>query len=81
VTFCPVFYSRWERERAIKKWAARDAAELEQYEIGVEQEPGSGGKESVESTIRNLAGQIRSRHAKHRMQRGDSVLTTRIPSL
>ena len=26
------------------------------YEVGVEQEPGSGGKESAESTIRNLAG-------------------------
>jgi predicted phage terminase large subunit-like protein len=26
------------------------------YEVGVEQEPGSGGKESAESTIRNLRG-------------------------
>ena len=26
------------------------------YEIGVEQEPGSGGKESVEATIRMLVG-------------------------
>jgi len=26
------------------------------YEVGVEQEPGSGGKESAEATIRNLAG-------------------------
>ena len=26
------------------------------YEVGVEQEPGSGGKESAESTIGNLRG-------------------------
>jgi hypothetical protein len=26
------------------------------YEIGVEREPGSGGKESAEATMRNLAG-------------------------
>jgi len=26
------------------------------YEVGVEMEPGSGGKESAENTLRNLAG-------------------------
>jgi predicted phage terminase large subunit-like protein len=47
-----------ERERQIKAWAERDRANCRPgaYEIGVEQEPGSGGKESAESTIRNLAG-------------------------
>jgi predicted phage terminase large subunit-like protein len=47
-----------ERERHIKFWAERDRASLRPgaYEVGVEQEPGSGGKESAESTIRNLAG-------------------------
>jgi predicted phage terminase large subunit-like protein len=47
-----------ERERHIKAWAERDRASLRSwsYEVGVEQEPGSGGKESAESTVRNLAG-------------------------
>jgi len=49
-------WSALERERHIKEWSKRDADMLEQYEIGVEQEPGSGGKESAESTIRSLAG-------------------------
>jgi predicted phage terminase large subunit-like protein len=49
-------WSALERERQIKEWSKQDAATLEQYEIGVEQEPGSGGKESAENTIRNLAG-------------------------
>ena len=26
------------------------------YEVGIEQEPGSGGKESAENTVRNLVG-------------------------
>ena len=45
-----------EREDHIKAWADRDSALYPAYEIMVEQEPGSGGKESAESTIRNLAG-------------------------
>jgi len=49
-------WSALEREKIIKECSKRDAAMLEQYEIGVEQEPGSGGKESAESTIRGLAG-------------------------
>jgi predicted phage terminase large subunit-like protein len=47
------------REQHIKQWAEHDSAVLDEswkYEIGVEQEPGSGGKESAENTIRNLAG-------------------------
>jgi predicted phage terminase large subunit-like protein len=33
-----------------------DATRYGSYDIGIEQEPGSGGKESVERTISNLAG-------------------------
>ena len=51
-------WSALEREEKIKFWATRDAANSRPgaYEVGVEQEPGSGGKESAESTIRNLRG-------------------------
>jgi predicted phage terminase large subunit-like protein len=42
-----------ERERIIKQTAGMDGRAVQ---IGVEQEPGSGGKESVQSTVRNLAG-------------------------
>jgi predicted phage terminase large subunit-like protein len=47
-----------DREEKIKFWAERDRANSRPgaYEVGVEQEPGSGGKESAESTIRNLRG-------------------------
>ena len=47
-----------ERELQIKQWAQRDKAQLRagSYEIGVEQEPGSGGKESAEATLRMLSG-------------------------
>ena len=47
-----------EREEKIKFWAERDRAKSRPgaYEVGVEQEPGSGGKESAENTIRNLRG-------------------------
>ena len=47
---------RWateERERIIKETAVTDGQSVT---IMVEQEPGSGGKESAENTIRNLAG-------------------------
>lgn len=42
-----------EREKIIRDTAEADGANVKIY---VEQEPGSGGKESVESTIRNLSG-------------------------
>lgn len=51
-----VAHGRWaalERERMIKTWAETDGFWVQVF---VEQEPGSGGKESAESTIRNLAG-------------------------
>lgn len=51
---------RWgalEREQRIKAVAARDRANIKgPYEIIVEREPGSAGKESAEATIRNLVG-------------------------
>jgi predicted phage terminase large subunit-like protein len=42
-----------KRERIIRATAESDTNEVEIY---IEQEPGSGGKESAQSTIRNLAG-------------------------
>jgi phage terminase large subunit-like protein len=54
-------WSALERERIIKQRAESDQEVLHScgkwdYRILVEQEPGSGGKESAEATIRNLAG-------------------------
>jgi predicted phage terminase large subunit-like protein len=52
---------RWgalEREQKIKLLADADAKLFKSYEVGVEQEPGSGGKESAEATVRNLAGKV-----------------------
>ena len=49
-------WSALDRERQIKEWAVADSKTCESYEVVVEQEPGSGGKESAENTIRNLAG-------------------------
>ena len=54
-----VVAGRWsalEREKRIKFWANTDSKLYKNYEIRVEREPGSGGKESAENTIRNLAG-------------------------
>lgn len=42
-----------ERERLIRLTAQRDGRRVT---IGIEQEPGSGGKESTQNTIRRLAG-------------------------
>jgi predicted phage terminase large subunit-like protein len=50
-------WSALERERLIKFWARADSEQIKSsYEVVVEQEPGSGGKESAEATIRNLSG-------------------------
>lgn len=50
-----------EREKTIQSTAHLDGKEVE---IWIEQEPGSGGKESAESTIKNLSGfRIRSERA------------------
>ncbi len=45
-----------DRERIIRATAEADRAKYGHVRISVEQEPGSGGKESAESTIRNLIG-------------------------
>jgi len=46
-------YSALERERIIRQTAELDGRDVT---IWIEQEPGSGGKESAESTVRMLAG-------------------------
>jgi len=46
-------WSALERERRIKQTAESDGRKVK---VWIEQEPGSGGKESAESTIRNLSG-------------------------
>ncbi|HVX56438.1 MAG TPA: phage terminase large subunit [Candidatus Saccharimonadales bacterium] len=54
-----VVHGQWlslEREQRIKYWAEVDRKMYKNYHIGVEQEPGSGGKESAENTVRMLAG-------------------------
>ena len=48
-------WGAYERERQIKFWADDDARVYRNYEVGIEQEPGSGGKESAENTVRNLS--------------------------
>jgi predicted phage terminase large subunit-like protein len=47
-----------ERERVILQTAQADAVKYGRggFYVGIEQEPGSGGKESAENTIRNLRG-------------------------
>lgn len=53
-----VVKGRWSsggREQAIKQTAELDGRTVH---VWVEQEPGSGGKESAENTVRNLAGWI-----------------------
>ena len=42
-----------KRERIIRETAERDSRAIP---IGIEEEPGSGGKESAQNTVRNLAG-------------------------
>jgi predicted phage terminase large subunit-like protein len=49
-------WSVFERESIIKRTAVVDRARYGNVVVIVEQEPGSGGKESAEATIRNLAG-------------------------
>jgi predicted phage terminase large subunit-like protein len=49
-------WSALDRERMIKQTAAVDRNLYPTVKIGVEQEPGSGGKESAEATVRMLFG-------------------------
>ncbi|MHA1344962.1 MAG: phage terminase large subunit [Candidatus Heimdallarchaeaceae archaeon] len=46
----------WEREKLVKQTAKIDISNEPRTKIGIEQEPGSGGKESALGTIKNLAG-------------------------
>jgi phage terminase large subunit-like protein len=48
--------TRWGNPYSQTEEALPDACRRWAYEVHVEQEPGSGGKESVENTIRKLAG-------------------------
>ena len=49
---------RFQKEASTRERIIKQTAEMDGYQvrIGVEQEPGSGGKESAESTVRNLRG-------------------------
>jgi hypothetical protein len=49
-------WSTLDREQRIKMQAQLDAKNCKNITIYVEQEPGSGGKESAENSLRNLAG-------------------------
>jgi predicted phage terminase large subunit-like protein len=54
-----VIRGRWgalQRETIIRRIAEADAKLFKNLEVGIEQEPGSAGKESAEATVRNLAG-------------------------
>jgi predicted phage terminase large subunit-like protein len=49
-------WSSWDRERHIKATTETDEVKWGRVEVWVEQEPGSGGKESAERTIAMLRG-------------------------
>ena len=49
-------WSAIERETRVMQAARADKATCERYSVWFEQEPGSGGKESAEGTIRRLKG-------------------------
>jgi predicted phage terminase large subunit-like protein len=51
-------WSALDRESVIKQTTAADAARYGNVTVWQEQEPGSGGKESAEATVRNLAGYV-----------------------
>jgi predicted phage terminase large subunit-like protein len=58
-----VVRGRWgalEREKNIKYWAdaTKETLRTWSFTVVIEVEPGSGGKESAEATIRNLAGHV-----------------------
>ena len=54
-----VVKGRWEtheREKKIKRTAEVDTIRFPHIRFGIEQEGGSGGKESAQATVRNMAG-------------------------
>lgn len=56
---CDVVRGQWaatERDRIIKQTADMDAAQYRKYSVVIEQEPGSGGKQSAEISVKQLAG-------------------------
>lgn len=59
-------WSTDNRERIIRKTAEADGQKVE---VWIEQEPGSGGKESAEATVRNLAGF----HIEKERPQGDKI--------
>lgn len=63
-----------ERERVIKQTAEMDGRKVP---IGIEQEPGSGGKESAQATVRGLAGwRVRKdRPVGNKVARADAFAT------
>src|SRR5262249_12286536 len=68
-----VRHGQWngrDRQMRIEETAKSDAQLSPRYEIWVEQEPGSGGKESAEATIRRLRGFKVFAEKSHRQQRG-----------
>lgn len=70
---CDVVRGQWsafERERQIKQTAELDGKDVA---VWVEQEPGSGGKESAQNTILNLAGW----HARAEAVTGDKATRAR----
>jgi predicted phage terminase large subunit-like protein len=53
-----IMRGRWntlDREAKLKEVCENDQRTCPNYRVWIEQEPGSGGKESVEASIRNLA--------------------------
>lgn len=56
-------WSAHQREQVIKQTAELDRGQYGHVQIWIEQEPGSGGKESAENTIKNLAGYSVRAHA------------------
>ena len=72
VVIADIVSGRWgtvDREVVIKQTAETDRIRFGRVETWVEQEPGSGGLESAEATIRNLAGYI----VRADVVRGDKV--------
>lgn len=51
-------WSSFDREKMIKACADMDEQQFDMPETWIEQEPGSGGKESAERTVSNLKGKL-----------------------
>lgn len=76
-TVLDVVRGQWEaaaRERVIRQTAILDGRRVI---VGIEQEPGSGGKESAQATVRNLAGFVvrKDRPTVNKVARADAFAT------